>query len=405
MRRIAKLLLLLFAFAIPWEFSLNLGEPWGPVARIAGVLLLLAVIPAVLQAGRVRAPSALIWAVLALFVWFCCTAFWAIEPVETLAKLRAYFQEMMIAWLVWELADSARDLRALLRAYVAGSWVLAATTLASFASPDAVAGQLRFVAEGIDPNDAARFLVLGFPLAAVLLDGERNWAGRALALGYIPLGLLAVLLTASREGFIAAVVALVGCAVLLGRGHPRRVLAGTVALPALVAALWLIVPQGTLERLGTITEQLQGGTLNDRLNIWTQGWDAFARAPWFGSGAGSCVAAAGTSGIDTAHNTALSILVGGGLCALFLFVLVVALSVRSLRRITGPMRLALATSLLVWAITSMTATVEENRTTWLLFGLIAAAGRLAAESPGEMEACFPRAEGHPALRFQAARAG
>jgi len=86
-------------------------------------------------------------------------------------------------------------------------------------------------------------------------------------------------------------------------------------------------------------------------------------------------------------------------------VLVVALSVRSLRRITGPMRLALATSLLVWAITSMTATVEENRTTWLLFGLIAAAGRLAAESPGEMEACFPRAEGHPALRFQAARAG
>ena len=42
MRRIAWVLLLLFAFAIPWEYSLDLGEPLGNVARIAGLLLLLA---------------------------------------------------------------------------------------------------------------------------------------------------------------------------------------------------------------------------------------------------------------------------------------------------------------------------------------------------------------------------
>jgi protein involved in polysaccharide export with SLBB domain len=40
MRRIAWALLLLFAFAIPWEYSLDLGEPLGNIARIAGILLL-----------------------------------------------------------------------------------------------------------------------------------------------------------------------------------------------------------------------------------------------------------------------------------------------------------------------------------------------------------------------------
>ena len=75
--------------------------------------------------------------VLALYLWFCCSYFWTIEPLATLEKLRGYFQEMMIVWLVWEFAESPRDLRSLLRAFVAGSWVLALLTLANFGSPNA----------------------------------------------------------------------------------------------------------------------------------------------------------------------------------------------------------------------------------------------------------------------------
>ena len=45
------------------------------------------------------------------------------------------------------------------------------------------------------------------------------------------------------------------------------------------------------------------------------------------------------------------------------------------------MMLALATALLVWAMSAMVATVEESRSTWLLIGLIALAGRLAVEDP------------------------
>jgi O-antigen ligase len=397
MRRIAWFLLLLFAFAIPWEYSLELGEPLGNIARILGLLLLLVAIPAILQAGRLRAPGLMPWLVLAFFLWFCCSCFWTIEPLVTLATLRGYFQEMMIVWLVWEFAESAGDLRALLRAYVAGSWVLALLTFANFATTDAIAnGQIRFAAVGQDPNDLARFLDLGFPLAALLLTSERRWSWRLLAAGYLPIALVAVLLTASRGGFLAAVAALAGSSLLLVYGYPKRVLAGVLALPPIAVLLWFTVPRGTLERLTTISEQLHGGDLNQRWNIWQAGWHAFVKAPFFGAGAGAFVNAAGTAPIDTAHNTVLSIAVTGGLGALFLASAIVAAAVWSITQTRGPLRWALAIALVVWFITSLVATVEESRTTWLLLAMIALAGRLGVEEPEELEECFSPASQTPA---------
>src|ERR1039457_5042275 len=185
MRRVTWGLLLLFAFTIPWEYSLDMGEPLGNIARIVGLLLLLAAIPAILQAKRLRTPGPLQWLVLAFYLWFCCSYFWTIEPKATLDYIRAGFQETMVVWLVWEFAENAEDLRSMLRAYVAGSWVLAVLTIANFASVEAIAaGKIRFAATGQDPNDVARFLDLGFPLAALLINSETRWPCRLLALGY-----------------------------------------------------------------------------------------------------------------------------------------------------------------------------------------------------------------------------
>lgn len=390
MRKIAWTLLVLFAFAIPWEYSLDLGAGLGNIARFVGVVLVLAAIPAVLQAGRMRTPGVMQWMVLAFYLWFCCTYFWTIEPVATLEKMRGYFQEIMIVWLVWEFAESPGDLRTLLRAFVAGSWVLALLTLMNFRSAEAIAaGQIRFVAEGQDANDVARFLDLAFPLAALLLNSEGRWWGRALALGYLPLGLVAVVLTASRGGFMAVIVAFTGCGLLLAQRHASAVRAAIVALPVVAAGLWMMIPHQTFERLATIPSQLEGGDLNQRWNIWSAGWRAFVESPIVGSGAGSFVSAARTNPLDTAHNSPLSIAVGGGLCALFLAAAIVVLAVRAALQTRGPMRLALATVLVVWVMTSLVDTVEENRATWLLLGSIALAGRFAEDDPQQLENCFP----------------
>jgi O-antigen ligase len=387
-RRAAWILLLAYAFAVPWEYSLIFPDPIGNIARVIGLVLVCAAIPAVLLAGRMRTPGALEWLVLALFLCFCCSYFWTIDPRATLARLRGYFQVMMAVWLVLEFAESPEDLRDLMRAYVAGSWVLAVLTIANLASSEA-AGQIRFMAEGQDPNDVARFLDLGLPMAALLLDSETGWAGKLLAFGYLPVGLVSVLLTASRGGFLAAVVALAGCGLLMFRSRIRSLVSGAFSLPLIATALWFLVPHETLQRIATISEQLQNGNLNYRLNIWQEGWQAFVHAPFFGTGAGTFVTAARLAPDDTAHNTALAIAVEGGIFTLTLAAVIVVLCARSVIRAKGPVRIAMATTLVVWLVTSSVATVEQSRTTWLLLALIALAERLAVEDPDGMKHCFP----------------
>jgi O-antigen ligase len=377
MRRTARILLLIYAFTIPWEYSLDLGAPFGNIARIVGLLLLMVAIPAVLQAGKMRTPNALEWLALAMYLWFACTCFWTVDTVTAAAKMRGYAQEMMVVWFLWEFAEDRHELRAILRMWLAGSWVLAALTIVDLSSAAAMAaGQIRFAAIGQDPNDVARFLDLGFPVAALLLDWEPHRPGRALAIGYFPLGVAAVLLTASRGGFFAVVVAMIGCAIVLHRNHFRIVLLGFVALPIVAAALWFLAPHETLGRLATIADQLQSGDLNQRWNIWEAGWHAFVGAPFLGHGVGSFVSAAGLAPIDTAHNTALSILVEAGICGFSLVFAIVAMSIHSVLQMRGTLQTALLTLVSVWIISALVGTVIESRTTWLMFGVIAVAARL-----------------------------
>jgi O-antigen ligase len=390
MRRIAWGLLLLFAFTIPWEYSLDLGAPLGNIARIAGLLLLVVAVLAVLRAGRIRTPGPLQWLTLVFYLWSCVSLFWTTVPDASLIKLRSYFQEMMIVWLMWEFGESAGNLRNLMRVWLAGSWVLAILTIVNFVfSGPGSADQIRFAASGQDPNDVARFLDLGFPIAALLLDGRERWSGKLLAAGYLPLGFACVLLTASRGGFLAAVVALAGCSVLLIRRFRKGLLWGAFTVPATAGAIWLLVPSETLDRIASITGQLQNGDLNQRVNIWSAGWNAFLNAPFVGHGAGSFVFAARLAPIDTAHNTALSILVEGGIIALLFAVGIVVICVRYLFAIEGPLRICLATLMAVWLMSSLVGTVGESRTTWLLIAVIALGQRLTSEQPEEVEQQFP----------------
>ncbi|HEX8713750.1 MAG TPA: O-antigen ligase family protein [Terracidiphilus sp.] len=389
MRRIALALLILFIFTIPWEYSLVLPAPFGNVARMAGLLALAAAIPAVLHTGHLRTPAVLHWLVLAFYLWWCCTCFWTIDTTATLTRLRGDFQEMMIVWLLWEFTEDAVGLLAVLRAWVAGTGVLALLTLADFAWASAIgAYQVRFVAAGQDPNDVARFIDLGLPIAALLFRCEQRAVVRWAALALLPACLTAVLLTASRGGFLAAAVALAGCAIILGRGQAKTFAAGILALPAVLAGIWLVIPSGTLDRLATIPAELARGDLNQRINIWQAGWTAFVHSPILGTGAGTFVNAAHTSEIDTAHNTLLSIAVSGGLCAVFLAAAVVVAVVRLLPELHGLLRIALSTVLAVCALSSLVATVEESRTTWLLLGVVAVSARLASKRTHELETCF-----------------
>jgi O-antigen ligase len=198
-----------------------------------------------------------------------------------------------------------------------------------------------------------------------------------------------VLLTASRGGALAASVALVGTAVVLTRGNAKQMVLTFLAAPVAVLAMAAVLPKETIQRILTIPEQLAGGgELNQRLSIWAAGAQALARAPFIGSGAGTFVSAAGLRPADTAHNTPLAIVVESGVAGLAIACAILAGTVRFAWRTSGSLRRALPGSLAVWAVTSLVATVHENRTTWVLIALIAIAARMSAECPAELDAVF-----------------
>ena len=376
MRTTARTLLLIFVFAIPWEYSLDYGSPWGNIARMAGLALLAAAIPAIFQAGRIRASGPLQWLAGILFVWLCLTYFWSVEPATTLSRLPGYLQEIMLVWLVGEFADSERDLVLLLRAWLGGCAVLAGLTLFSFFSSVEAGEQIRFFAAGQDPNDTARFLALGLPVAALLTGQEQDRRKRLFAFLYLPVAFIAIVATASRGGFIVAAVALVGCAVLLWLTHKRYLLYTIGLAPILIGMILWLIPHGVIERIGTIADQLHGGDLNRRVNIWQEGWRVFQNAPLIGHGAGTFVSAVGLSPIDTAHNTALSILVEGGLLGLALGFVIVACCFWMALAMHGALRLTMLTALTAWAVASLVSTTGESRTTWLLFSIVALVYRM-----------------------------
>lgn len=378
MRNTARALLLLLIFAVPWEYSLELGAPIGNIARAIGLITLAVAVVACLRAGRIRSLGALQWLTIALYVWFCLSALWTSAPHETAAKLRGYAQEMMLVWLVCEFIETPDNIRNLMRAWLGGSWVLALLTLGSFVTSDpAAADQIRFAAIGQDPNDTARFLAFGAPIAVMLIDEKSGWFERVFALSYLPLASAAVMVTGSRSGFLIAILAFVGSGMVMFHRYPKQTLGVAAAVLVIGIGVSAALPSGTVERLQTITSQLQNGDLNQRLNIWTAGWRAFTDSPVWGHGAGSFAMAARLYPEDTAHNTVLAILVEGGVFALLLATGIVVVSIRSLLKAQGALRLGLGTLTVVWLTASMVNTVGENRMTWLLLGTIMAAGSIA----------------------------
>ena len=104
---------------------------------------------------------------------------------------------------------------------------------------------------------------------------------------------------------------------------------------------------------------------------------------------------------DTAHNTLLSIGVEGGIIAVMLAAAIVVVCARSVAKVRGPVRMALAAAFLVWLVISLVATVEVSRTSWLLLALISLVERMEAESPGELDHYFPQTIRSSAIEIDA----
>ena len=201
-RRVAFFFLLLFAASVPLEAIAHLG-PLGSTARVAGIAAAASGAYALCTDLRARPANSTFFVFGAFVVWIALSYFWSEDPSKTFARASTCMQLLLLAWLIWQEARTSRACVALMKAYIAG---------AAFACADAIIthhpvhnGVPRFSIG--DPNDFGVVVVIAMVMAYHVAVTSSSRLTRVACALFLPLGALAIFLTASRTAVVALLVA------------------------------------------------------------------------------------------------------------------------------------------------------------------------------------------------------
>jgi O-antigen ligase len=246
----------------------------------------------------------------------------------------------VVAWLIAHFLGSRRDFdRALL--------VIAAslTVLASSAIRQALSGGDGFVVvEGPgsaaggglfhDNNDLARGLLVGVALWSVFVSPPRARPWRLAALVALAATVEGVVLTGSRGGFVALIVA--GGYLLFAHLRPLPAAVTVVALA--VVLLRVATPEPIARRMETIARPAAETSVQSRLDIWKEGVRRAAARPLFGHGVGTfAVPHARGPGHKprTAHNIFVELFYETGILGLTAYLFLLGLTLARLGTLAG----------------------------------------------------------------------
>ncbi len=425
MRKYAFYLLWVLVFTMPCDVMFYV-QGVGTISKFVGVLAAGMMMAALLSRGRLRQFHPFMWLHLAFVLWAAFSYFWTLDQLKYIERLVTHTQLFVLVWMVWELARDETSQRSLLQAYVLGATVMAFSVVYGFITGASVSvGTDRFTGFDQDPNYTAFMVAWGVPCAWYLLF-KGTWQPlklfRFLNIAVLPVLCLAVLLTASRSGFLALSIGLlfipISSAIRGEVSFRRRANAITMVAVFGLASL-VFVPPESYERLLTIADEVntaqsvQSGQVRaeasgmSRLYIWERGIEAFTETPIVGVGLGGfrkSIATIERTGGDAAHNSYLLILVelgviGFGLCCLIIAMLFFATS--SMR----PMERAFyILMLLMWLCVVMFIQQDYEKHTWFVFALIVAHAASADERRRAARRALRAAARAPMRQYQA-RAG
>lgn len=385
-----------FIFVLPWDVFTYLPVV-GSIPRLVGIVASAVGILYILARLRIR-PLTWFHVFAVLFVlWAGVTSFWSIDPGATRARFMTYLQLAVLVWLIWEIAWSPERRRALLQAYVLGACVASFATIYNYLSGVPLAGETaRFTALNSDPNELGLTLVLGLPMAWYLSLSQPDRRTAWLWQLYLPLGITATLLTASRGAFLTVLVALVIIPCTLGRLRLRtKAVLYALAVASLVLAS-RFVPEASLERIRSARADMADGYFGGRGAIWSSGLAVAQEHLLAGVGAGAFGAAVEPAlhRERSSHQVLLAVLVEDGIVGLFLFLAMVASAMKPLRYLPPLQRRFWIVLLAVLAVGSLSLAWDYRKQFWFVLGVLAA--QVATRpSSRQRPRCEERASGTP----------
>jgi len=371
LRKAAYWSLLLFVFSIPWQVAIEIDQI-GTISRLFGFVTVgLAVLAIAFEGRRHRLLDAHIL-LIAFTAWTACGLMWTLYPSDTRAAVATFVQLTAMVLLVWEFGDGQPKIYGLIRAFVAGAAVTAGSVVYQYLTLGE--GASRYTGSGAHPNDVAFVLCLAIPLAWYLSARVGSGYERLLERAYIPFALFAIVLTASRSAIVIAALALLiiplSYSALSGRWRVALIVVGA-GLLVLVPSL---LPERQVERLSTITTEIEGGGLGSRADIWKAALEVFNEHPVRGTGVGASrrLIASIYGEAQGAHNTFLSVAVETGAVGLALFLLVLYAFFRRTTRLRGLERTLIVVIGLALAVGLLPRHWEDEKALWVVLALILA---------------------------------
>jgi O-antigen ligase len=389
------LLLFVFTYCVrPNDWS---GFPRFPFARIAAVIAMAGLIPALFfQSGGLKKISQEMRYLVLLFLHLViCIPFsmWSGGSFEQI--LNEFSKVVLIALCVAVAVNSLRRLRQLLFVQACAVGVMVLLALLGFGktvSDRTGAVRQAGVVGGIfeNPNDFAFAIAIIFPLAVWFwvssrsLLGKLFWAVNAISMIYM------VFLTLSRGGLLAIAMSAVLCVWELGYKSKRNSLIVLVVVAALV--LVMVAPGRLATRVQSMFDLAKDETGSGwaRRALLIKGIETALSRPLFGVGPGNFPIFSGDW--HGTHNTYVQFASEAGIPAILLFCIILWKSFANIRRIqtmvkarseSGQLAGALKACLIGYAVGALFGDTAYHFFPYLLFAYVSAFHQIVSYSMPE----------------------
>jgi len=305
-----------------------------PFAKITGIIMLLALGFSFPNISRHVPQEVALLSLLLLQLWLAA-AFSPIWKGGAINAMLEFSKALLVVIVIFAAVRSMKQLHWVLFMQAASMAIIA---ISSIVAAKVAAGRLQGVT-GLygNSNDLALSIDLSLPLClALALSTKSYWNKFAWTMAMLAM-IYAVVLTASRGGAIALVVAVMVCVWQLGVRERRFYL--LLLVPVVMVGIWLYSGTALEQRFeqtnidsatgGRATEA--SGSVEQRRQLLNQSLRVTAQHPFFGVGPGNFVIMSGMWRVS--HNSYTQVSAEGGVAAFVLYLLILWRAVSNLRAV------------------------------------------------------------------------
>jgi O-antigen ligase len=368
-----------------------------PVGKIAGGIALAALVFAVKPRDRGKLPAEckILLVLLAHMILTIPFAFWRGGSFDTV--INKFSKGPIVALLIALAVTRVNELRKVL--YIQAS-VVALITVASLIVHHTQDGRLMGIQKGIleNPNDLAINIAINLPICMAFMFAARGGFRKLLwAVGLLCM-LYAVVATYSRSGMIATVITGLICLWEFGVKGRRVTLVMSAGVIGVIALAVILVTPKYLARMSSLVmnkpaqygslEARAEGSVEARSVLLKESVSLMMHHPIFGVGPGNFPVV--TQEWRVAHNTYTELGAEAGVPALFLFLLLLIMSLRKIRHVQTLPGYAADQSIRLWTSAlwaamaayvsgAAFASTEYNLFPYFMVGYICALYRIASD--------------------------